>query len=183
MWNQMSSSKKIKDIDIAREHIIHKNRLSRVSSRIDNNEPRTMSHIKKNLKGKMIEKTRKDSINISNQILVKKLLKVNTRSSSIKNSQKFLSGTRAKKKDEFDKISNENFRILNKIKTSKPYYSTERLRKQYRYSSNLKNMICQNSGRVPKTLNYTQYEFNVPTPTAYKSSRSLNNHGKIEFPL
>lgn len=146
--------------EIVMEHAIHKKRLSRVSSRIDNQSPKRMKHIIENSKGKYIQQSKKSLIQTSNRILVDKLLKVTSRESSIKRQNKGLTpGSRLKKLQEIMRITKENFRILNKIKTSRPHYSSERMKKDYNFKQNLKKMISQNAGRVPKILNFTQVVF------------------------
>lgn len=182
MSQKRPCSKRVRERDIIREHLIHKEKLCRVSSRIDNASPRCMSHVQKNLKGKFIEKARKNEIISSNKMLVNKLLKVNARDNSMSrviNHSNFL--MTSKKIEEIGKITNENYRILNKIKTSKPYYSSDKLKRQYRYATTLKNMISKNSGRVPKILNYTQIELPLNIPASNKSARSLQNSGKFEY--
>ena len=82
MWSQRPSSKRIQDRDLVREHLIHREKLCRVSSRINNSPPRSMTHVKKNLKGRLLEKDRKENILNSNKILVDKLMRVNSRDSS-----------------------------------------------------------------------------------------------------
>lgn len=181
MWQKRPNSQRTKERDILREHFVHQQRLCRVSSRIDNSSPRCMSHVTKNLKGKLLEKSRKEEINSKNQLLVNKLLKVNSRDSSVRRSTQHPSFmNRSKKIEEISKITNENYRILNKIKKSKPHYSSERLRKEYRYATTLKSMISQNSGRVPKIVNYTQFEFNFNGSGGIKSARSLHNSGRLD---
>ena len=182
MLQTRPTSRKSKERDIIREHLIHRDRLFRVSSRIDNSQPRSMTHVKNNLKGKMIEKGRKDEINTSNKILVNKLMRVNSRDTSLTSLSlrgNFLN--RSKKFEEICKITNENFRILTKIKTSKPHYPSKRLNQEYRYASTLKNRISKTSGRVPRIINYTQIEYNPNPPLDGKrSNRTYQNFGKLE---
>ena len=180
MWSQIALAKNTREGEIIREHVIHRARLTRVSSRIDNSTPKNMIHVKHNLKGKLIEQGKKDFINTSNKMLVDKLLKLNTRGSSCKNSKKqtiFLN--RSKKIEEITKINNENYRVLHKIKTSKPYYSVERLKQEYKNSTQIKNRISRNSGRVPKILNYTQIEFNLGSPLFNNSTKNFNTIGRV----
>ena len=146
--------------EIVIEHTIHKKRLSRVSSRIDNQSPKRMKHLFENSKGKYIEQSKKNLIQSSNRILVGKLLKVTSRENSIKRQNKgSASANRLKHLQEVMRITKENFRILNKIKTSRPYYSSERMKKDFDFKQNLKKMISQNACRVPKILNLTQVVF------------------------
>ena len=182
MWNQRSSSRRIQERDLLREHTIHKEKLCRVSSRIDNASPKAMNHVKKNLKGRLIEKNRKEGIVYSNKILVDKLMKVNTRDTSVQKPKKRNAMlNRSYKFEEISRLNNENYRILNRIKTSKPHYSCERLRRDYKFATHIKNRISQNSGRVPKILNYTQIEFNPEASTGHKSVKSFQNTGKFEY--
>lgn len=186
MWNHKASSKRIRDQDIMREHIIHREKLSRMSARIDNAPPHDMTHVKINLKGQMIKQSRKDSINTSNRILVKKLMKVSSRTSSEHRPRKAVLSLNASRKfDEVSRITTENFRILNKIKRSKPYYSSERLKKEYRHSRDLKNMISQNAGRVPKIVNFPQGDLNLSNLeiTSVKSLNAGSRYDKFLFGL
>ena len=182
MWSQRPSSKRIQDRDLVREHLIHREKLCRVSSRINNSPPRSMTHVKKNLKGRLLEKDRKENILNSNKILVDKLMRVNSRDSSTQRWSKRNSLlNRVTKYEEVNKITCENYRILDKIKNSKPHYSFERLRKDYNLTTKIKNRISQNSGRVPKILNYTQIEFNPDNSSRHRSVKNLHRSGKLDF--
>ena len=167
--------------DIILEHSLHLKKLSRVSSRIDNSSPKKMTHVYKNSKGKYLEKTVKESILSTNKILVDKLLKVSSRENSTCKSRKnAVSQSRSRKNGEIFRITCENFRILNKIKTSRPYYSSEKMKKEYRFSSTLKKMISQNAGRVPRVMNFTQFEFNNDLAGA-RSSKNFAATTQYEF--
>jgi hypothetical protein len=180
MWNHMPSRKRLRDMDLLREHIIHRSKLSRVSSRIDNTPPKAMSHVKNNLKGKLNEQSRRNSINSSNQILVNKLKRVSSRDSRTRNEPtRAISFNKTKKIDEISRITVENYRILRKIKLSKSYYSNERMKKEYRTTNDLKNRISKNAGRVPRILNFTQPEFHTVVE-GVKSVRSLPWSAKAE---
>jgi hypothetical protein len=154
------------------EHSIHKKRLSRISSRINNQSPKRMKHVAENSKGRYLELSKKNLIQTSNRILVDKLLKVTSRENSVQRPRKNTAPpNRLKKLQEIVRITNENFRILNKIKTSRPYYSCEKMRKDYDFKKNLKKMISQNAGRVPKILNFTQVVFE----NGLDATRSVKN--------
>lgn len=167
--------------EIVIEHNIHKKRLSRVSSRIDNQSPKRMKHLFENSKGKYLQQSKKNLILSSNRILVGKLLKVTSRENSIRRQNKGLTpGNRLKKVQEVMRITKENFRILNKIKTSRPYYSSERMKKDFDFKQNLKKMISQNAGRIPKILNFTQFVFDKEVDQTY-SARNLKAQAQSDF--
>lgn len=167
--------------DIVLEHTLHLKKLSRVSSRIDNSTPKKMTHVIKNSKGKYLEQNKQESILSSNKILVDKLLRVSSRENSTCRPRKSaISQNKNRRIHEISRITCENFRILNKIKSSRPHYSCERMKEQYRFSSTLKKMISQNAGRVPKMMNFTQFEFNPELGHA-KSSRHFAGTAQFEF--
>ena len=140
-----------------------------------------MIHVYKNSKGKYLEKTEKELILSSNKILVDKLLKVSLRgNSTCKGRKNAVSQSRSRKNEEISRITCENFRILNKIKTSRPYYSSEKMKKEYRFSSTLKKMISQNAGRVPRVMNFTQLDFNKELGGA-RSSKNFAATTQYEF--
>ena len=180
MWNQLTPNKRYFERDLIREHSLHKEKLIRASSRIDNQSPRSMIHVRHNLKGKFLAKSRNEFINHSNRILVDKLCKVNSRDFSLQNYQKKLVIlNKSKKIENISKITHENFRIMDKINTSKTHYSVKKLRDDYRYSVNLRTMISKNSNRVPKTIDFN-HDIQSNSPIANKSSKSLHNTGKID---
>jgi hypothetical protein len=156
------------------EHSIHKQRLSRVSSRIDNTPPKKMTHVSLNCKGRFLEQSKKNSIQSSNKLLVDRLIRVSSRKNSLSEPIKRPSSlNRSKKVEEISRITSENFKIFNKLKTCRPYYPVDKLEKDFRYSSRLKKRISQ-APRVVKVLNKTHILFN-PAKDAISSVKCLGS--------
>ena len=178
MWSQIPSLKKVKEREIIREHLTHKQKLSQISSRIDNKSPSNRTHVKKNLKKRYIEQSNYNRINTYNQLLVKKLINVTTSHSPLNFycTQRSLSKTR--KTEENFRLSSENLRIQQKLKSSKTHYSRKKLKEDYRYASNISAMLSKNANRVPKIINYTQVEIDPNNAFLNKSCKIFQNSGR-----
>ena len=172
MWKP-ANLKGIARREIQLEHKIHKKRLTRVSSRIDNTPPKQMRHLSLNSKGKYLEESKKNLINSSNKILVDRMLKVTSRRSSLTRPTKHsLLTSRPKQTEELSRITNENFRLFHRLNTCKPHYPIERSEQQYKVQNRIKQRISYQN-REPKKLNHSQILFN-PAVDKIQSVKCLN---------
>jgi hypothetical protein len=157
------------------EHSIHKHRLSRVASRIDNTPPKEMTHVRLNSKGKFLEQSKRNLIQSSNKILVERLVRVSSRKNSLTEPIKRPSSlNRSRKIEEISRITSENFKIFSKLKSCRPHYPVNKLEKDFRYTSRLKQRISQAPQRVPKVLNKTHILFN-PSKDDINTVKCLGN--------
>lgn len=142
-------------MDVVKEHAAHKKRMGFISSRVDNSAPRHRSHVVKDLKKRVLVGDRQDEINNNNRILLEKLIKVVSRQNSTPRIPK--ETLWKPKKIEDLAVSMENSRILQKIKDSKSYYSSEKFRQEYKYSFKLKKMLQQHSFKIHRYKTFDRY--------------------------
>lgn len=172
MWKP-ANLKGIAKREIQLEHKIHRKRLTRVSSRIDNTPPKQMRHLRLNSKGKFLEESKKNLINSSNKILVDRMLKVTSRQSSLtRSTRRSLPSNRSKQTEELSRITNENSRLFHRLNSCKPHYSLEKSEKQYKVLNSIKQRISYQN-REPKKLNHSQILFN-PAVDKIQSVKCLN---------
>ena len=154
MWSSVPKPSFSKDTIL--EHFYHRKRLDTISSRIDNSPPKKQAHILNDLKGKILQLSKKSEIEAENRLLVDKIIKVSSRENSSKRTVKNYSPIRVKKSKD-TKISLENLRLSHKIKSCKPHYSFEKLRKQFRFSDkNCSNLGLSFKGLSPSSLVQTK---------------------------
>lgn len=169
MWIS-AKSKDLSYLDIVKEHVAHKKRMGFISSRVDNSPPKQRSHVVKDLKKRILNDGRLDEINNNNRILLEKLIKVVSRQSSTPRIAK--EPVWKPKKIEDLAVSMENSRIMQKIKDSKSYYSSEKFRQEYKYSFKLKKMLQQHSFKIHRFKTFDRY-LNLDRTKANASPREL----------
>lgn len=136
MWN-------ISNRERFREQRIHQQRLSNVKPTIDNRPPRIHSHLGANTKKRLQERLRQDEIQKENQLLLHRLMNIDSGRTKSSLSTPHSNALPLKKIREIQKITEENYGMLNRIQSVKAHYSTSRFQKDYEYNSYLKTRISR----------------------------------------
>src|SRR5574343_544465 len=124
MW--CGGMKKNEDMQVAKEHATHKNRLQGVKARVDTNAPKEIYHLKQKLKSKALKQSYISTIHAENQILLQKMMEINTRNSQGKKLNEN-SSTRSlneyARAQQLSKITEENLNFLNRLQGVKSNYN------------------------------------------------------------
>ena len=158
------------------------NKASCIKSRIDNKPPKPMPHVSSKAKKELEELKIQADIQYKNQLLLKKLQKIEQSHDRPLIQQRSNSGQINRLRlEELMRIGDENQKILNRIQTAKPHYSARRQEMEYLNSKYLSIQLSENARRIPRTTSYNQFEDIdiISTSQALKSSRpntaSTNN--------
>lgn len=176
MWNNIAACKELAERDALTEHIIHKNKLLAIKSRINNKPPKPMPHVINKGKKKFEESKALKEIHHHNQLLLEKLEKVKgnihagTHHSGNNKSGKI---SRAKF-EEILKIDGENNRILDRIQSAKTYYSSRKHKRDYLFSKYLSEKLSENARRIPRVSSFNPADLNE-VPKSHKSSRPMTS--------
>ncbi|OMJ81582.1 hypothetical protein SteCoe_4014 [Stentor coeruleus] len=161
MWNSVAGCKDIAERDAIAEHIIHKTKLSNIKSRIDNKPPRVMPHVRRKAKKELEEQKSQAEIQHQNQLLLKKLEKIEHNSSRAfsfcKNRSGYLNKMRI---DEMLRITEQNNKILDRIQSTKPHYSASKQQQDYLFKKYLSIQLSENARRIPRVSSYNVGEMN-----------------------
>jgi hypothetical protein len=150
MW---SGIKKNEDLQVSKEHISHKNRLNLIKSRVDTQAPKELLHVKQKLKSKALKQSHISTIHAENQILLQKMMEINTRGS---NSKKLHENSSSRSLNEFaraqqlSKITEENLNILNRLQEVKSSYNFRKWNKEFKFKKYLSQKLSENSRRIPR---------------------------------
>ena len=159
MWNTLSNSH-LTEREKLREHMLHMYKLSQVKPRIDNRAPPAPSHIKTKNKKKQQERERQETIQKDNNLLLQKLMKIDSKPRTSMNSS-------LKRNDSYQKLeanrklAHENFGLLKRIKSAKSHYAHDKFIRDFEQQQYLKRKLSENARRVPRTTN-----FNLPLESA-----------------
>ena len=173
--------KKNQDQEIIREHTSHRNRLLAIKPRIDIQPPKEIVHLKKKSRPKALKEEESQSIQAENNILLKKMMEINTRTSrfnSLTESSSLKSLNVNSRAQHLTKITDENQQILNRLTGIKSNYSFKKFDEQYRYKQYLKQKVSENSRRISSTV-YTPSFDSTRTPV----SRLESSTGKMNRPM
>lgn len=154
------SCKGIAELDALNEHCIHRKKLLAIKPRIDNKPPKAMSHIHHKAKKELEELKVQANIQYQNQILLKKLQRIEQNSSKSLSSHKLASTQNHLRLDQLMKIGSENQKILTRIQSAKPHYPAEKLKEEYLLNKYLAMKLSENARRYPKTMSYNLIETN-----------------------
>jgi hypothetical protein len=159
MWKP--SCKSIAELDALTEHSIHQKKLMKIKPRVDNKPPKELKHIHMNAKKELNTLKTQADIQFKNQLLLKKLRKIEENSShratdSHKIAGNFFSRLRL---EELERIGGENQKILNRIQSAKSYYPLEKHQSDFMISQYLRSKLSENAGRIPKTTSYNAIDF------------------------
>lgn len=176
MWNLIGSNKLCKDRDIAREHYLHLNKLKNIKSALNTQKPRSQSHLKTNLKQEQLKREREDQIEFQNQLLLKKMLEIDVKSSSITPRSVKTAHNRSLNRftriNEITRISKDNHKILSMITGAKSTYSRHKQREDYDFKQYLVYKLSENAGRVPRSISFTNESFVIGSLSAEASRPS-----------
>lgn len=204
MWNRSSSNMCVQR-EIAREHALHKLKLTRTRSRLDNGEPRSAPHLKSRAKSLMLKRERHTKIERDNALLLRRMMDIEAKPSPIGPYIQSLkppstgSLNRANRVNELSKIVDENRSILQRIQTAKSNYSHDTILKQSETLDYLAAQVSTNAGRVPKVMTFNEQAYDTfsllksssvlkrPVSSASKGSHSVEARpktaGRLERPF
>lgn len=155
MWNTLAGCKEVAEIDAMTEHMIHRHKLNTIKSRIDNRPPKIMAHLKRKAKKVLEEQKSQAEILYNNQLLLKKLEKIESNPSKTYTLGKNRSGNLNRLRiDELLRISDENNKILSRIQSAKSYYSSQKQQREYLYSKYLSIQLSENARRITRISTY-----------------------------
>eukprot|EP00164_Ancoracysta_twista_P003069 GFYU01004093.1.p1 GENE.GFYU01004093.1~~GFYU01004093.1.p1 ORF type:complete len:491 (-),score=140.47 GFYU01004093.1:155-1627(-) len=128
-----------------RDRKLHKKRLRDMKSEVDNAPPPLYIHLVQNLKKAQIEEDRYVQIERQNRLLLEKMAHImHKRSSYVVEEPKYRRSLNAEhRRRELIRISSENQQILNRIRTSKPYYNTSNWEADWAKQQHILRNICQ----------------------------------------
>jgi hypothetical protein len=192
MWNRATSSKCFQR-EIAREHALHRYKLSQSRSRVDNTEPRSAPHLQTRAKSLMLKRERYTRIEHDNALLLRRMMEIEAKPSAVspvyssyRDSPSVGSLNRAVRVQELTKILDQNKAILRRLERTKPNYSTKGLIKESVTQNYLAAQVSSNSGRVPVVLTFNEQAYGTfnllrncstgrPTSAVPKASYSLDS--------
>lgn len=173
MWKP--SCKSIAELDALTEHSIHMKKLSKIKSRIDNRPPKVSKHVHVNAKKELNTLKTQADIQYKNQLLLKKLRKIEENNASRNADTHRISGNffSRVRLEELERIGGENQKILNRIQSAKSYYPVEKHQSDFMLSQYLRYKLSENAGRIPKTTSYNAIDLNEMSESnkSLKSSR------------
>lgn len=159
MWNYKAACKEIAELDALKEHFIHREKLKKIKPRIDNRPPKPMTHVHNKTKKEFEELKIQADIQYNNQLLLKKLQKIE-KSSYKPHVYSQQSSSNRLRIDELIKIGDENQRILSRIQSARPYYPTQKLKEDYLNKKYLSLQLSENARRIPRTTSFNPSEMN-----------------------
>jgi hypothetical protein len=185
MWNKTSN--KCFQREIAREHALHRLKLSKSRARVDTSQPRTASHLKSRAKSVMQKKERSTMIERDNALLLRRMIDIEAKPSPVGpySQTNFYppeaSLNRATRINQLTRILNENRAILQRLQRTKSNYSVQSLLKESATQDYLAYQVSTNSGRIPKVLTFNEqaYDtFNLLRPSSNPRRRtSVDSRG------
>ena len=188
MWNKFAGCKEIAELDAMKEHAIHRKKLLKIKSRVDNRPPRSMPHVKHKAKKEFEELKVQAEIQYHNQLLLNKLQKIELNSNRPQTSQKPQSGfINRLRLEELMRIGDENQKILTRIQSAKPYYSTRKQEQDYLASKYLSLQLSENARRIPRNNSYNNldmYESAAmlqPAKSSRPTTAAAVNKGKVQL--
>ncbi|OMJ81183.1 hypothetical protein SteCoe_18409 [Stentor coeruleus] len=176
MWNSSPACKDTAERDAITEHAIHRQKLNTIKSRIDNKPPKVMPHLKRKAKKELEEHKSQAIIQHQNQLLLKKLEKIENNAqktfSFTKNSSGYLNKLRV---DNLQHINNENGRMLDRIQSAKPYYSARKQKRDYIFNKYLSSQLSENAKRIPRVSSYNQTDLSEMIKSAKYSRPNITS--------
>ena len=145
--------KKNEDMQVAKEHVSHKYRLQGIKARVDTNAPKEIYHLKQKLKSKALKQNYISTIHAENQILLQKMMEINTRNSQGK---KLTENSSTRSLNEYaraqhlTKITEENLNFLNRLQGVKSNYNFRKWNKDFKFKKYLSQKLSENSRRIPR---------------------------------
>jgi hypothetical protein len=159
MWNKFSGCKDIAERDALNEHCIHRQKLLKIKSRVDNRPPKMMPHVQHKAKKELEELKSQAEIQYQNQVLLKKLERIEQNTVRSNFSFKNRTGNMTKPRiEDLLRISTENSKILGRIQSAKPYYSARKQEQDYLFSKYLSIQLSENARRIPRVASYNPLE-------------------------
>jgi Hemingway/CFA97 len=195
MW--CAGTKKTNEVDIIREHVQHIIKLNAIKPRTDTHPPKSISHLKKKLKTETIKVEKNRSIQTENQILLKKMFKIDSRPGTTNKLNYSFSSKSLNinnRIESLSKITKENKELLNRLQTTKSCYDFKKLDKDHKFKKYLLLKVSENSRRVPRVstaglrfLDYSDIRISRPGTISGKTtgnsgfSRSKNKNNSNSF--
>ena len=192
MKNNMLVSTEVTERDAIAEHFIHRKKLLEIKSRIDNKPPRIMRHVKKKAKKEFEELKNQAEIQRQNQLLLQKLKKIEQDSAKSATLSKPSSASMNRMRiDKLVRIGDENYKILNRIHSTKPHYSARKHEQDYLYNKYLSIQLSENARRIPRTTSFNPIDMfeSFTTGKEIKNSRpntessNKNGNGRCQRPM
>ena len=166
MW--CAGIKKNEDQGIVLEHASHLTRLLKIKPRLTIQPPQQMIHLQNKSKSKLIKEDKNQTIQAENQLLLQKMLEINSRSFKYNKSSESTSGKSLNIKNRthlLTKITEENEKILDRLQSVKSNYSFKKYDEDFKYKQYLKQKLSENSRRIPRVSN-----FRVTSSTEYSKT-------------
>lgn len=155
MW--CIGTQKSNEVEIIREHVQHLIKLQTMKSSINTNPPKQQPNKKKLKKATTYSSLKNNSIQLENQILLKKMYEIDSRPqffAKTPQASSFKSLNRNTRIKNLTKISEENQGLLTRLQRTKSSYSTKAWSKEHEFKSYLKNKLSQNSRRIPRMASF-----------------------------
>jgi Hemingway/CFA97 len=154
MWNFLTSDIQIEESVQKIKDEKPKEALKSSKTKFKNRRPQS-HRITKNLKKKQLQEDRDLQIYKENQILLKKMINIDTKPSTIGNFR--LSSARIKlsstsKNQEQFKIFNENQRFLKRLQSANSHYSIAKFEQENKYRQYLKSNISKKNKKIPPKI-------------------------------
>jgi Hemingway/CFA97 len=191
MWNLKGSSKEIAELDVIKEHFIHRKKLLKIKPRIDNKSPKVMGHLQNKVKKELERLKAQVDIQKDNQLLLKKIDKIKDRIPKRPPSKKYLKLSSRLKTDKEILISDENQRLFTRLQSATSHYSAEKHEKEYLKKKYLAIQLSENARRIPRTISFNPNDmcesissakpFKTLRPSTASGSARIN--GKIQRPM
>lgn len=186
MWSAGVNKNEIHQV--AKEHKTHKARLNDIKPRVDTNPPKEQAHVKQNLKSKIQKNSYISLIHAENQLLLQKMISINTRTPVFK---KLADNPSSKSlNDHFrvqnlTKITEENQQLLSRLQGVKSNYNSKKWRKDFKFNKYLSQKLSENSRRIPRisslgitpSFESTRTPLSRPETAQIKMPRPFSSNG------
>lgn len=169
--------KKNEEQEIIREHVFHRNRLLAIKPRIDTQPPKKRVHLSQKSKPKVLKEEEEHFVQIENNLLLKKMMDINTRVPKFTQVSDF-SSTKSlnvnSRTNLLSKITEENQKILNRLTSIKSNYSFKKFDEEFKYKQYLTKKLSENSRRISSS-GFTPSFDSTRTPISRLESSSRFN--------
>jgi Hemingway/CFA97 len=186
MWNNVSCNSTYEKFLREREIKRFKNSLVRIGPLVDNSQPKKTFNLTQNTKKNMIKQEIVKKIEHTNQILLSKMIRINSSPSSLSKlkvmPRNTTTGTLNLKNriESQNKIIFENKRILEKLQSTQSFYSAEKWENDYQHHKVIKNNHLKFFSKSEKKLqqlyddksNFDKLGISLNNPKEFYEARS-----------
>jgi hypothetical protein len=148
-------------------------KLRSIKPRVDTNPPKQVFHSKSLKKSSSFQSLKSTSINLENQILLKKMYEIDSRPASLNkttHNPSFKSLNRNSRIKNLTKISEENQNLLSRLQRTKSSYCKKTWEKDHKFKTYLKSKLSQNGRHIPRVASFSSSSGFLQTSNSHPQS-------------